>query len=799
MICIQELRGAFRGLVGAMSRRESDKGTRRERFLRLMSSAIYLIVPILWLPGVSFDSLKAAAFLVLFLPSFAVWIVGVSDQCRPVAPPKVTLPLAVMFGVSALSLMVAPSWRLALPALFWQFTMSLFLLFLLGMMQMPGIRDLLSRVVCVSAALAAAFGIFQFYDLFNVAGSYGTSAPLFSTFGNHNLAASFMAGILPLAIAFLLTDEGPWAWAWTTVIIPCYVFILLTQSRSPLSALVVGIISAAVIGRRIPALNLPRGGVRRIFWISVLLATATVIYTTPNLLNLRASPFGRIQGTFVPGTNAYYSRSVRQTVREATLLMVRDHPILGIGVGNFPTVSSEYIGRAQAGPSNGPRGEIWWQAHNEYLQTLAELGPLGLLAFLSLVLAPVFHAVRRPPTSPLSVELPRLAVLAGLVAILVDSLLSFPLRKPPNVLLFVFLLGAAYSLNASARADDGPSDYGHPRWNVIPAAAASAISRLQEPIAVLCVIILAVGTAFGGGHLAGEIIEVKAEAFAQAGEIQAAVGAYRRARHLAPFKWDIPVRLGVLYASSGHPREAIETLADADRFFKEGTTARALGVAYGAMGNLEAARREFRRALLYDPGDAQARFGLTMSYLDHGDYDQAAAEARLGLKLNPENGHLRYVLGTSLARLGQMDEAFNQLVDAQRLLENDPEITEALEGIARAVGRIDVAERARRRLAADEAAQRAIGVRGRSESAAVEWLNIALQRDPEYGFPHFELGRIYFESRRQSLALQEFREYLRKAPSGEAAKQASTYVRVLEHPSILARVLGRDLRFDVGI
>lgn len=774
----------------------------RQGFLCFSLVAVYLFVPLAWAPGVSFDSIKVLVFLALVVPAVATWVIRVSDGWPSVMTSELTAPLGLLFGASGLSLLAGPSWRLALPALFWLLTLGLFLLFLTDMLRAPGSLELLSRAVCISAVLAATFGMFQFYDLFNVEEFYPSRPMLFSTFGNPNTAANFVAATLPVMGCLALVGHGIRAWAWSAAIAVCYAFLLLAQSRSNWLALGLGVAFALVAGWRKPAFDLSRKKLRSVLWLTMVLAIITWIYTMQNPLNRRVAPFDRVQGSFVPGTEAYVSRSFRQTMREAVQRMVRDHPLLGVGIGNFPAVSAEYLGKVQADSGAQQGLGFWWQAHNEYLQVLAEVGPLGLLGFLGLVLPPVFRAPRTLSTRPPSLGLSILGFVSGLVVFLVDSWFNFPLRKPPNVLLFLFLLAATHASSLHVREGGerlaSKGDEGRRRRWIHPSAI-SAVSRLQQPVAVLCAAILAAGAAFAGGHLAGEILMARGEASLASGDTQAAAAAFRRALHLAPFKWDVPKRLGALYASSGQARQAVEALADADRFFKEGMIARALGVAYGLLGDFEAARAQYRRALFYDPGDSRARLGLAISYRDIGDYRAAAAEARLGLKGAPRDGHLRYVLGTSLAKLGQSEEALRQLVMAMRLRESDREIAAEVEEVARAVGRTDAAERARRRLSAIAVADRAANLRQRSMPAVEGWLTIALQRDPEYADPHFELGRLYFNSHRPELALQAFRAYLRKAPMGEKAEEAVRYARVLEHPSLLARVLGRDPRLDVGI
>jgi O-antigen ligase len=56
--------------------------------------------------------------------------------------------------------------------------------------------------------------------------------------------------------------------------------------------------------------------------------------------------------------------------------IVRDHPVLGIGFGNYPRVCGAYYDRID------PAFPMRTWAHNTELSMLAETGPLGLLALL---------------------------------------------------------------------------------------------------------------------------------------------------------------------------------------------------------------------------------------------------------------------------------------------------------------------------------------------------------------------------------------------------------------------------------
>ncbi|MBI2626937.1 MAG: O-antigen ligase family protein [Parcubacteria group bacterium] len=66
------------------------------------------------------------------------------------------------------------------------------------------------------------------------------------------------------------------------------------------------------------------------------------------------------------------SNSGRILIWKATLESIKKHPLLGVGIGNFPVVLNQKIELAKAGSS----------AHNLYLNFLAEIGIIGGLLFM---------------------------------------------------------------------------------------------------------------------------------------------------------------------------------------------------------------------------------------------------------------------------------------------------------------------------------------------------------------------------------------------------------------------------------
>jgi hypothetical protein len=131
-----------------------------------------------------------------------------------------------------------------------------------------------------------------------------------------------------------------------------------------------------------------------------------------------------------------------------TMEIAADFPIAGTGLGTFANAMLVY--------QSGPRHLMYAQAHNDYLQLVAEGGLLVTLPALA-VLAGIVLAIRRrlaagdddPVTSWV-----RVGAVGALAAIAVQSLMEFSLQMPGNTVMFVFVLALAmHRPRRSSRAD----------------------------------------------------------------------------------------------------------------------------------------------------------------------------------------------------------------------------------------------------------------------------------------------------------------------------------------------------------
>lgn len=133
-----------------------------------------------------------------------------------------------------------------------------------------------------------------------------------------------------------------------------------------------------------------------------------------------------------PGDAATRWNTRRVDIWRATVEMIKDHPLLGVGFGGYWTAITEYH---DASGAYTPQ-----QAHNDYLEILASGGVIGCAIFLWLAIV-VFRRVRKVLRHGDSFRRAAcLGALVGLFGVAVHSLFDFGLHLTINSALFVVLL-----------------------------------------------------------------------------------------------------------------------------------------------------------------------------------------------------------------------------------------------------------------------------------------------------------------------------------------------------------------------
>ena len=297
----------------------------------------------------------------------------------------------------------------------------------------------------------AGYGLFQYFTEWAQAASY-TKADSFlgasGTYVNRNHFAGLMEMIFPFALVLAygqfqkIREEQPEFGAgirdffkhedfhklilWLSLAILLFVALVFSQSR-------MGIISAVASTLVLSALVLTSGWQRTnaalVIVLFLIAAVAAVNWIGPEPVVGRFQSLSQEYGHMGPNRLSFWMDTTR---------LIRDHPLLGSGLGTFPVdypIEQTSYARAFVG-----------HAHNDYLEFASEMGlPCALLFFtaiFSLLLRGIRHVRNSEPGFGRMIFL---GSFGGLIAILIHSLADFNLHIPANGLLFAVLLGMLYA------------------------------------------------------------------------------------------------------------------------------------------------------------------------------------------------------------------------------------------------------------------------------------------------------------------------------------------------------------------
>jgi O-antigen ligase len=204
--------------------------------------------------------------------------------------------------------------------------------------------------------------------------------------------------------------------------------VFASTSRGGLVALAAGMGVAIVLAKR--------GGLLRrrgVYAVLGVIAAGWILAA-----GLRWMPVGEGEREAPPPAESRAGSSLmRLELYELSWLAWRERPLAGTGYLTFHYVFDRGHERA---PSFDVASETWF-AHNDYLQTLQELGPLGLAGLLALAGLPLLLAYRRIALIPQDRRPGVLAAASGLATMGCHALVDFPFYIPACLLLFGALLG----------------------------------------------------------------------------------------------------------------------------------------------------------------------------------------------------------------------------------------------------------------------------------------------------------------------------------------------------------------------
>lgn len=377
-------------------------------------------------------------------------------------------------------------------------------------------------------------------------------------------AAVVNLALAPILAAILMGARG-WPLVMLAMVLATGLFS--ADSRGGLAAMGAGCVVAVILANRAARPRLR----------SFLVALGILAAGWTGAHALRSVPSDTVPPAAPSAADRAASSMSRLELFALSFSAWKEQPALGTGYLSYRYTLEQ--GRARV-PSYGAENETWF-VHNDYLQTLQELGPAGLLAFAGFTLLAPILAYRRLRTLPANARPGIVVATSGLATMAVHALVDFPFYVPLCLLLYGVLLGTLDRRLQGASATQ--TDSTDASWHRIARAGIVTVAMIMLLRPVVAEAASARGLqalAAGHGQVAAFWLGVAQRVDAQDWRYHWQAGQF----------WDSQA------AESGRP-EAAKLAVDA---YQAGLTANPLEVK-SLLGLISAHRRH--RALLAAPAD----------------------------------------------------------------------------------------------------------------------------------------------------------------------------------------------------
>ena len=577
------------------------------------------------------------------------------------------------------------------------FQVWLFLFFILisHHFRHPAAASSILWAVVLTGLVVALLGLLQYSDVQLIPRPENFGTMPVSTLGNLNFVAHYLEIVIPLTMVMMAIRTR----LWERLVLGCAFLVasshlVLTTSRAGWLATGVGLLFWLGMARR------------KVRWLpfAIPVVVAGALLSPVIALVLESIHLGSSESlyhrTAVVAEQTWermlssldqrdFSISQRLLIWRDTLSLIRTHPLLGVGPGNYElalpaarTAASQRAWRELVGQSTS----VPYHAHNEYLEFWAESGVLGLGAMLWLLGSLLWVGWRYLQNqSRDAVRMVTLGCMAGLIATLVHSFFSFNLQDPTSALHFWLLAGLMVAVNRTGRANE----------------IFALTIRLHSVRRRL--LLAAAGAAVGliGLYMGLSIL---------LGDLHYSQGMKKFLRDGHPNRASLEFREAIAwrgcdfryYHALGEVSLAAERYAQAEAALKQSLARhphnppalRLLGRALLARQKGEEAIRVLKRAIALDPLERRTYELLALAYRQQGMHARAVEAWKQALAFWPEDVRLLNSLGNEYWYAGQAAEAVAVLERAAGLQPRDASIQGSLGGVYWRAGKLAEAEAA---------------------------------------------------------------------------------------------------------
>jgi len=505
---------------------------------------------------------------------------------------------------------------------------------------------------------------------------------VFGLFGNVNYFAEYLIIPLPIAISLFFVSRNKFKKTLLLMgILAMGITLMLTFTRGSyldFGASLIFMFFLFLISR---GKNFIKDNKKIFIIILVAVIIITFLFVIPTPLNKPDTFISKIKSRIsIAQITQSYSFKRRIATWKFTVLMIKDRPLLGSGIGTYKYNTLKYQAKFFDQGQNRslyPHG-FATKAHNEYLQLWAEMGIVGLGIFIWLIISyfscglKILRKIKDEYRQGIIIGL-----MGAVVAVLVDSIFGFPLHLPATVVLFWLALALTMVMIKSEADVEKINIAKKDTIKKTKVEKDNNISRFKPLLFIgiilltifLCVIVARPFIARTYWFYGDKEVKNK--------DLNKAIKVYEEALKWDPYLGQVYYDIGKILENRRIYNIALEYFEKAEKYVDLPSLPQHAASAYLRKNLLDKAAIKLKQAISYE-GNEKSMFPmynqLGTIYSRLGKYKQAEMAFKNALKIYPGFVNARYGLARAYLRQNKQAEALEEL---QKVIELAPNSREA--------------------------------------------------------------------------------------------------------------------------
>ena len=561
----------------------------------------------------------------------------------------------------------------------------------------------INRILTILLILGGIFGIYgilQYNGMdFSIWAKNVGRLRVFGLFGNVNYFAEYLIIPLPIAVALFLVSQTKIKRILLLIgILAMGTTLMLTFTRGSYLGFGVSLIFMFLLFLLSRGKSFIKNNKKIFIIILTVIIIMTFLFTVPTPLNKADTFISKIKSR-ISLTTLSQSEPIRRRIAtwKFTALMIKDHFLIGSGIGTFKYNTLKYQAKFfEQGDNRSiyPYG-FAEKSHNEYLQLWAELGIIGLLIFIWLLICYFNYGIkllRRIKDNYMQGLI--IGLMGSIMAVLVDALFGFPLHLVATIILFWLVLGltTAKGISHDSRAREMNSEK-YRNSNQVKKKEKSIkengktvdidnnrqtnIYRFKPLLYLgiiflavfLCVIIVRPFVARVYYYYGNKEIEK--------GNVKENIKNYEKALKYDPYLGEVYYSMGLTLINNGFYNLSQEYFEKAEKLIDHPNLPKNLAFIYLNKGQLDKAAIKLEQAISYQEDEKPMiplYIELGKTYIRLNNKKLAEIAFKNALKIDPASINAHYGLGNVYLRQGRLQEALNEF---QEIIEISPGTTDA--------------------------------------------------------------------------------------------------------------------------